>query len=298
MASISMRDMLAAGVHFGHRTRFWNPKMAPYIFGSRDKVHIINLEITLPLYQEAVNYVGQLAANKSKILFVGTKRAAQSIIKEQATRCDMPFIDHRWLGGMLTNYKTVRQSVKRLKELEELRDSGAFNTMIKKEALQLSRQLEKLERGIGGIKDMGSLPDALFVIDVGYEKIAIQEANRLKIPVIGIVDTNNDPDNINYVIPGNDDSMGAIALYTMGIADAIIEAKMNAVEQLEAELAENRDKKVAAESPVAEAASSLQSDGADPQDVVKQPIDETKVLKKDTLAESTGQDTSSSTDDK
>lgn len=223
--NVSMRELLEAGVHFGHRTRFWNPKMGQYIFGARNKIHIINLEHTMPLLQDVTNYVSRLAANKAKILFVGTKRAAQDSIREHAKRCGMPYVDHRWLGGMLTNYKTVRQRIFRLKELQEMRDKGEFEKMIKKEALMLSRELEKLERGLGGIQDMGGLPDALFVIDVGYEHIAVEEAHRLKIPVIGIVDTNNDPDNIDYVIPGNDDSMRAIELYVRCIADAIIDGQ-------------------------------------------------------------------------
>ncbi|WED44502.1 30S ribosomal protein S2 [Legionella cardiaca] len=223
--NVSMRELLEAGAHFGHRTRFWNPKMAQYIFGSRNKIHIINLEKTLPMLNDVVNYVGRLASNKAKILFVGTKRAAQDSIREHATRCGMPYVDHRWLGGMLTNWKTVRQSIFRLKELKEMRDKGAFSLMIKKEALMLTRELEKLERGLGGIEDMGGLPDALFVVDVGFEHIAVEEARRLKIPVIGIVDTNNSPDNIDYVIPGNDDSMRAVDIYVRCVADAILDAK-------------------------------------------------------------------------
>ncbi len=223
--NISMRELLEAGAHFGHRTRFWNPKMAEYIFGSRNKIHIINLEKTMPMLNDVINYVGRLASNKAKILFVGTKRAAQDSIREQAKRCGMPYVDHRWLGGMLTNYKTVRQSIFRLKELKELREKGAFNGMIKKEALMLTRELEKLERGLGGIEDMGGLPDALFVVDVGFEHIAVEEARRLKIPVIGVVDTNNSPDNIDYIIPGNDDSMRAVEIYVRCIADAILDAK-------------------------------------------------------------------------
>ncbi|NKB46498.1 MAG: 30S ribosomal protein S2 [Legionellales bacterium] len=231
MTQVTMRDMLEAGVHFGHRTRFWNPKMAPYIFGSRDRIHIINLEQTLPLYQDALNYISQLAANRGKIMFVGTKRAAQSIIREQAARCGMPYVDHRWLGGTLTNYKTVRQSIKRLKQLEKMRDEGMLDRMIKKEALNLTKQWEKLERGLGGIKDMGSLPDALFIIDVGFEKIAIQEAKRLSIPIIGVVDTNSDPSDVDYLVPGNDDSMRAIQLYASGVADVILAAKAAATSQ-------------------------------------------------------------------
>lgn len=223
--TVSMREMLQAGVHFGHQTRFWNPKMSPYIFGSRNKIHIINLEKTLPLFEQAINYIGGLAAKRCKILFVGTKRAAQDIMKEQAIRCGMPYVNHRWLGGMLTNYRTVRQSIKRLKELETMSQDGTFNKLIKKEALELSRELVKLERSLGGIKDMGSLPDALFVIDVGHEKIAIAEAKRLGIPVIGVVDTNHSPDNIDYMIPGNDDSSRAIQLYTSTVADAILSGR-------------------------------------------------------------------------
>ncbi|MFC3909397.1 30S ribosomal protein S2 [Legionella dresdenensis] len=225
MSNVSMRELLEAGAHFGHRTRYWNPKMAEFIFGSRNKIHIINLEKTMPMLSDVTNYVGRLAANKAKILFVGTKRAAQESIRTHAKRCGMPYVDHRWLGGMLTNYKTVRQSIFRLKELKELRDKGAFAGMIKKEALMLTRELEKLERGLGGIEDMGGLPDALFVVDVGFEHIAVEEARRLKIPVIGVVDTNNSPDNIDYIIPGNDDSMRAVDIYVRCIADAILDAK-------------------------------------------------------------------------
>ena len=223
--NISMRDLLEAGAHFGHRTRFWNPKMAEYIFGSRNKVHIINLEKTVPMMKDALNQISRLAGNKAKILFVGTKRAAQESIRTEAKRAGMPYVDHRWLGGMLTNYKTVRQSIFRLKELKKLRDEGGFQGMIKKEALMLTRELEKLERSLGGIEDMGGLPDALFVVDVGFEHIAVEEARRLKIPVFGIVDTNNDPDTVDYVIPGNDDSMRAIDLYLRAVADAIIRGR-------------------------------------------------------------------------
>ena len=222
---ITMRQLLEAGAHFGHRTRFWNPKMSEYIFGSRNNIHIINLEKTLPMLNDALNYVGKLASNKAKILFVGTKRSAQDIIKEQATRCGMPYVDHRWLGGMLTNYKTVRQSIFRLKDLKKIRDEGGFDRMIKKEALMLTRELEKLECSIGGIQDLGGLPDALFIVDVGFEHIAVEEARRLKIPVIGIVDTNNSPDNIDYVIPANDDSMRAVEIYVRAVADAILDAR-------------------------------------------------------------------------
>jgi small subunit ribosomal protein S2 len=223
--AVNMRELLQAGAHFGHRTRFWNPKMEEFIFGSRNKIHIINLEKTLPMLQEAENHVGRLASNKAKVLFVGTKRAAQDAIREHAQRCGMPYVDHRWLGGMLTNYKTVRQSIFRLKELKKMRDEGKFEGMIKKEALMLTRELEKLDKSLGGIEDMGGLPDALFVVDVGFEHIAVEEARRLKIPVIGVVDTNNDPDNIDYIIPGNDDSMRAVDIYIRTIADAILNVK-------------------------------------------------------------------------
>lgn len=225
--TVSMRDLLEAGAHFGHRTCYWNPKMADYIFGSRNKIHIINLEKTMPMLQDVLNYVGRLASNKAKILFVGTKRAAQESIRTHAKRCGMPYVDHRWLGGMLTNYKTVRQSIFRLKELKEMKEKGLFNGMIKKEALMLTRELEKLDRSLGGIEHMNGLPDALFVVDVGFEDIAVEEARRLKIPVIGIVDTNNSPDNIDYIIPGNDDSMRAIEIYVSAVADAILDAKQS-----------------------------------------------------------------------
>lgn len=220
-----MRELLEAGAHFGHRTCFWNPKMAQYIFGSRNKIHIIDLEKTMPLMNDVLNYVSRLAANKATILFVGTKRAAQSSVREHAKRCGMPYVDHRWLGGMLTNWKTVRQSIFRLKELKEMHEKGLFNSMIKKEALMLTREMEKLERGLGGIENMSGLPDAIFVIDVGFENIAVEEARRLKIPVIGVVDTNNSPDNIDYIIPGNDDSMRAVDIYLRCVADAILDGK-------------------------------------------------------------------------
>ena len=233
---LSMRELLEAGAHFGHRTRYWNPKMAPYIFGSRNNIHIIDLEKTVPMLKDATNYIGRLASNRAKILFVGTKRAAQETIRNEAIRCGMPYVDYRWLGGMLTNYKTVRQSIIRLKELKEMRDRGAFANMIKKEGLMLSRELEKLERGLGGIEEMNGLPDALFVVDVGYENIAVEEARRLKIPVIGIVDTNNDPEVVDYLIPGNDDSMRAVELYVRCVADAILDAKQgNTVAQTPAD---------------------------------------------------------------
>ena len=225
MTDVSMRQMLEAGVHFGHQTRFWNPKMANYIFGERNKIHIINLEKTLPLYNDAMNFVGSLASKRGTILFVGTKRAAQDIVREEAERCAMPYVNHRWLGGMLTNFKTVKQSIKRLKELEGMQAEGGFEGLNKKEVLTLSREQEKLELSLGGIKDMNGLPDALFVIDVGHEKIAVNEAVKLGIPVIGIVDSNNDPDKVDYLIPGNDDAIRAISLYTQGMAKAIIEGR-------------------------------------------------------------------------
>ncbi len=226
MATVSMRQMLEAGVHFGHQTRYWNPKMAPYIFGARNKIHIINLEKTLPMYLDALNYIGKLAsAKESKILFVGTKRAAREATAEAALRCGMPYVNHRWLGGMLTNFKTVRQSIKRLKDLEAMEQDGAFDRLAKKEVIGLRREIDKLERSLGGIKDMASLPDALFVVDVGHEKIAVQEARKLGIPVIGVVDTNNQVDNIDYIIPGNDDAIRAIQLYLGGAAEAILEGR-------------------------------------------------------------------------
>ena len=226
--NISMRDMLAAGVHFGHQTRFWNPKMAPYIFGSRNKIHIINLERTVPAFNDALIEIRNLGSRKSKILFVGTKRAAAKVIAEQATRVGMPYVDQRWLGGMLTNYKTIRQSIKRLKDLETQSGDGTFEMLTKKEALQKSRLMAKLERSLGGIKDMGGLPDAVFVVDVMHEHIAVSEANKLGIPVIGIVDTNSDPAGVDYVIPGNDDAIRAIRLYVTAVADAVQEGLDNA----------------------------------------------------------------------
>jgi len=242
--SITMRQMLEAGVHFGHQTRYWNPKMAPYIFGQRNKIHIINLEKTLALYQEALKFVRQLAANKGTILFVGTKRQAREIIREEAQRCGMPYVDQRWLGGMLTNFKTLRQSVKRLKEMEAMAQDGSLDRLSKKEALGVQRELAKLQKSLGGIKDMASLPDALFVIDVGYQKGAVAEANKLGIPVVAVVDTNHSPEGIAYVIPGNDDSSRAIRLYARGIADAVLEGRAQAVEEV---VAASRDEFVEVE---------------------------------------------------
>lgn len=222
-----MREMLEAGVHFGHQTRYWNPEMAPYLFGHRNKIHIINLEQTLPLYNEAVNFAGKMASRKGRILFVGTKRSAQQIIREEAQRCEMPYVNKRWLGGLLTNFKTVKQSIKRYKELEGMEADGSFNRMSKKEALSYRRELEKLQASLSGIKDMPGLPDAMFVIDVGYEDIAIKEASILGIPVIGVVDSNNSPNGVDYVIPGNDDAIRSIRLYAKGVADAILDGRQS-----------------------------------------------------------------------
>jgi small subunit ribosomal protein S2 len=232
MMSVTMRQMLEAGVHFGHQTRYWNPKMASYIFGHRNKIHIINLEKTLDMYQEALKFIRRLSSNRGTLLFVGTKRQAREIVREEALRCAMPFVDHRWLGGMLTNFKTVKQSIKRVKEMEQMAQDGTFDRMAKKEALGYQRELEKLNRSLGGIKDLAGLPDALFVIDVGYQKGAVAEANKLGIPVVGVVDTNHSPDGIDYVIPGNDDSSRAIRLYARGVADAVIEGRSQAVEEV------------------------------------------------------------------
>jgi len=229
-----MRDLLQAGAHFGHQTRYWNPKMDQYIFGARNKIHIINLEHTVPAFNEALDLVKRLAGNKNKILFVGTKRAAGKIIKEQADRAGMPYVSHRWLGGMLTNYKTIRASIKRLRDLEAQTTDGTFTKLTKKEALMRSRDMDKLERSIGGIKSMGGLPDALFVVDVDHERIAITEANKLGIPVIGIVDTNSNPDGVDYIIPGNDDAIRAIKLYVAAVADACIAGKAESGEEMAA----------------------------------------------------------------
>lgn len=237
MSSVTMRQMLEAGIHFGHQTRFWNPRMAPYIFGHRNKIHIINLEKTLVKYHEAMDFVRKLAANRGVILFVGTKRQAREIIAEEAQRAGMPYVDQRWLGGMLTNFKTVKQSLKRLKEMEQMVEEGALDKMSKKEALHLQRELAKLQDSLGGIKEMSALPDALFVIDVGYHKIAVTEANKLGIPVVGVVDTNHSPLGIDYVIPGNDDSSRAIRLYARGVADAVLEGKNQAIQDVVQQLA-------------------------------------------------------------
>jgi len=230
--AVTMRQMLEAGVHFGHQTRYWNPKMAEFIFGQRNKIHIVNLEKTMQLYQDAMNYVRQLAANKGTILFVGTKRQARDIISEEAHRCGMPYVDSRWLGGMLTNFKTVKASIKRLKDLEQMHTDGTFEKMNKREALTLQRELDKLNKSLGGIKDLNGLPDALFVIDVGYHKIAVTEAQKLGIPIVAVVDTNHSPDGIAHVIPGNDDSSRAIRLYARGAADAVLEGKSQVIQEI------------------------------------------------------------------
>ena len=226
--SVTMRQMLEAGVHFGHQTRFWNPKMAPFIFGHRNKIHIINLEKSLPMFQEEQKYAKQLVASRGTVLFVGTKRQAREIVAEEARRCGMPYVETRWLGGMLTNFKTVKTSLKRLKDMKAQQEAG-LDSMSKKEQLMFSREMEKLEKDIGGIQDMNALPDAIFIIDVGYHKIAVSEAKKLGIPLIGVVDSNHNPEGIDYVIPGNDDSAKAVTLYARGMADAVLEGKANAV---------------------------------------------------------------------
>ena len=228
--SVTMRQMLEAGVHFGHQTRFWNPRMAPYIFGQRNKIHIVNLEKTMGKYLEAMDFVRRLSGNRGNIMFVGTKRQAREIIAEEAGRAGMPFVDERWLGGMMTNFKTVKQSIKRLKEMEAMVEDGSLERLTKKEALLATREMEKLQKSIGGIKDMGGLPDAMFVIDVGYHKIAVTEAQKLGIPIVAVVDTNHSPAGIDYVIPGNDDSSRAIRLYARGVADAVLEGRTMALQ--------------------------------------------------------------------
>lgn len=228
MPNITMRQMLEAGVHFGHQTRYWNPKMEPYIFGARGKIHIINLEETLPLFKESLDFLSRLASRRGNVMFVGTKRAASQAIAEEAARCNSPYVSHRWLGGMLTNFRTVRQSINRLKELEQMETDGSFERLVKKEVLQLTRERDKLQQSLGGIKNMNGLPDALFIIDVGHEAIAIAEARKLGIPVIAVVDTNHSPEKVDYVIPGNDDAIRAIRLYTQMAADAILEGRASA----------------------------------------------------------------------
>ena len=244
--SVSMREMLEAGVHFGHQTRFWNPKMAPFIFGHRNKIHIINLEKTLPMFQDAMKFAKQLAANRGTILMVGTKRQARELLQTEAQRAGMPFVNQRWLGGMLTNFKTVKTSLKRLKDMKAQQEAG-LESMSKKEQLMFQRELAKLEKDIGGIQDMNTLPDALFVIDVGYHKIAVAEAQKLGIPIIGVVDSNHSPEGIDYVIPGNDDSAKAVTLYARGIADAILDGKANAVADVQRAVAEGSDEFVEVE---------------------------------------------------
>ena len=253
MSSVSMRDMLQAGVHFGHQTRFWNPKMSKFIFGSRNKVHVINLEQTVPAFNEALEVLRKEAAKGNQILFVGTKRAAQKILKEEAERCGMPFVSHRWLGGMLTNYKTIRASIRRFRELETQEANGTFERLTKKEVLMRTRMKDKLENSIGGIKDMNGLPDILFVIDVDHERIAINEANKLGIPVVGIVDTNSNPDGVDYVIPGNDDSIRAIKLYAASIANAVLEGKAQSAK------VSSKDEFVEEAAPAAEAAPAVEA---------------------------------------
>jgi small subunit ribosomal protein S2 len=258
MANVTMRQMLEAGVHFGHQTRYWNPKMAPYIFGARGKIHIINLEKTLPLLNDAMNFISKLAAKRGSIMFVGTKRAASAAIEEEAQRCGMPYVSHRWLGGMLTNYRTIRASVKRLKQLEGMQEDGTIQHLVKKEILQLTRERDKLERSLGGIKDMKSLPDALFVVDVSHEDIAVKEARKLGIPVVAVVDTNCSPEEVEYVIPGNDDAIRSIRLYAQLAADAVLEGRASApqveVEDEFVELdAEGKPVKRAEEKPKREA---------------------------------------------
>lgn len=258
--SVSMRDMLAAGVHFGHQTRFWNPKMAPYLFGARNKIHIINLEHTLPAFNDALNEIQSMARRGNKILFVGTKRAAAKVVAEQAGRVGMPFVDQRWLGGMLTNYKTIRQSIRRLQDLEKQSEDGTFELLPKKEALQRTRMRQKLDASLGGIKDMGGLPDALFVIDVQHEHIAVSEANKLGIPVFGIVDSNSDPDGVDYIIPGNDDAIRAIRLYVTAVADAVASGQNQASTQVDPdEFVEVADNEAAAAAPHAEISAGLQA---------------------------------------
>ncbi|PSB92035.1 30S ribosomal protein S2 [Candidatus Pandoraea novymonadis] len=239
--SVTMRKMLEAGVHFGHQTRFWNPKMAPFIFGHRNKIHIINLEKTLPMFEDAQKYVRQLAANQGTILFVGTKRQARDIIAESALRVSQPYVNNRWLGGMLTNFKTLKSSIKKLKSMEQALEAGEQTRMSKKEALMFDREMSKLEKSIGGVKEMSGMPDAIFIVDVGYHKIAITEANKLGIPVIAVVDTNHSPDGVDYIIPGNDDSSKAITLYVQGMADAILEGRANAGQDLIKILREDHD---------------------------------------------------------
>lgn len=275
--TVSMKGMLKAGVHFGHQTRYWNPKMKPYIFGARNKIHIINLEKTVPAFNDALAAVQSLAARNKKVLFVGTKRAAGKIVKEQAERAGMPYVDHRWLGGMLTNYKTIRGSIKRLRDLEAQETDGTLERLTKKEALMRRRAKEKLERSIGGIKDMGGLPDALFVIDVDHERIAITEANSLRIPVIGVVDTNSDPDGIDHVIPGNDDALRAIELYASAVADACLAGRSKGNQVSESDFVEVEETQEAPAEPAANVAADAEPAAAEPAaDVAAKPAADTE----------------------
>lgn len=251
--SVTMRQMLEAGVHFGHQTRFWNPKMAPYIYGHRNKIHIINLERTVEQFAEAAKFLRQTASNRGTVLFVGTKRQAREIMVEEATRAGMPYVDQRWLGGFLTNFKTIKTSIKRLKDLEQIVADGGLETMSKKEALTMTREIDKLNRAIGGIKDMNGLPEALFIVDVGYHKIAVTEAEKLGIPVVGVVDTNHSPAGIAYVIPGNDDSSRAVRLYARGVADAILEGKALGLQNVVAAVSDDEFVEVKADAASAEA---------------------------------------------
>jgi small subunit ribosomal protein S2 len=272
-----MRDLLEAGVHFGHRTRYWNPKMQKFIFGARNKIHIINLEHTLPTLLEATDYIKGVAARRNKVLLVGTKRSAGKVIRQEAQRCGMPYVDKRWLGGMLTNYKTIRQSIRRLKDLEKQSTDGTFDKLTKKEALSRNRDLEKLERSMGGIKDMGGLPDVLFVVDVDHERIAISEANKLGIPVVGIVDSNSDPDGVDYVIPGNDDAIRSIQLFVSAVADAVLEGKAASDGQV------SEDDFVEVDIPA-------EADGVDVADEIVQTPPEADQVAVDAVAESAAQD--------
>ena len=289
MSEISMRDMLAAGVHFGHQARYWNPKMAPYIFGVRNHVHIIHLERTTEAMEMALSAVRRIVAQNQKILFVGTKRAAQRVIKEQAVRVGMPFVDQRWLGGMLTNYKTIRQSIRRLKDLEEQQEKGMFELLTKKEALQKRRAMDRLDRGLGGIKDMGGLPDALFVVDVNHERIAVDEANKLGIPVIGVVDTNSDPEGVDWIIPGNDDAIRAVRLYVTAVADEILVGKT--IAQGGVSIEEFEQNRLREQAPAQEDASSAEPEAAQEPD---EPL-ETEDAQTEAQAES--EDDATSDDD-
>ena len=294
MADVTMREMLEAGVHFGHQTRFWNPRMAPYIFGDRNKIHIINLEKSLPLYGESVNFIRRMAANRGTILFVGTKRAAQAAVAREAARCGMPYVDRRWLGGMLTNFRTVKNSIKRLKEYETLIDEGGLERLSKKEGLAVQREAAKLKRSLGGIRDMDGIPDAIFIIDVGHEKIAVAEAVKLSIPVVGVVDTNNTPEGVDYVIPGNDDAIRSIELYLYGAASAIIEGRMSAQLPIgpERERTESREATDEAPAEAVDGAAEDSSEDSAPQrdpDSGKTPVRKKVTLK--TVTETTTEST-------